>query len=188
MKRLRLSCCRARPCASPSLIKTLALISILLAGCSEVSEHDLRTWMSETKRQSHPAPVESPPRPAVEEFQYQASGRLDPFDLTKISASLSADLNARGLQPDTHRAREPLESFPLDSLRLVGNIRRQGQVVALVEADKVIHQVHLGSHLGTDMGKVIAISEGAIDIEEMVQDTGNTWTKRRARLVMQEKR
>ena len=188
MKRLRLSCYRPFTCASLILIKTLALISIFLGGCSEVPEHDLRTWMSETKRQSHPAPVESPPRPALEEFHYEASGRLDPFDLTKISASLSADLNASGLQPDTRRVREPLESFPLDSLRLVGNIRRQGQVVALVEADKVIHQVHLGSHLGPDMGKVIAISEGAIEIEEMVQDTGNTWAKRRARLVMQEKR
>ena len=161
---------------------------MLLTGCSEVPEHDLRIWMSETKRQSHPGPVELPPRPAIEEFQYEASGRLDPFDLTKISASLSAELNANSLQPDRHRAREPLESFPLDSLRLVGNIRRQGQVVALVEADKVIHQVHLGSHLGPDMGKVIAISEGAIEIEEMVQDTGNTWAKRRARLVLQEKR
>lgn len=188
MKRLRPSCDRPYPCISLILIKTLALISILLTGCSEVPEHDLRSWMSETKRQSHPVPVELPPRPAIEEFRYEASGRLDPFDLTKISASLSAELNANGLQPDTHRAREPLESFPLDSLRLVGNIRRQGQVVALVEADKVIHQIHLGSHLGPDMGKVIAISEGAIEIEEMVQDTGNTWAKRRARLVLPEKR
>jgi Tfp pilus assembly protein PilP len=38
------------------------------------------------------------------------------------------------------------------------------------------------------MGKVIAISEGAIEIEEVVQDVGNTWAKRRARLVLQEKR
>ncbi len=169
-------------------IRVLSLISILLMGCSEAPENDLRAWMNEIRQQSHPLPVELPPRPALEAFNYQAAGRLDPFDITKISASLSAELNVHGLEPDMRRAREPLESFPLESLRLVGNMRRRGQVVALIEADKVIHQVHLGSHLGPDMGKVIAISEGAIEIEEMVQDTGNTWAKRRARLVLQEKR
>jgi type IV pilus assembly protein PilP len=188
MKRLRYPCRRSRTCASRILAEMLGASIVLLSGCSGAPEDDLRVWMSETRRQSHPVPVDLPPRPAIEEFQYEASGRLDPFDLTKISASLSAEFNATGLQPDTRRAREPLESFPLDSLRLVGNIRRQGQVVALVEADKVIHQVHLGSHLGPDMGKVIAIGDGAIDIEEMVQDAGNTWAKRRARLVLQEKR
>ena len=188
MKRLRHACYHLCVCPSLILIIMLGLISVLLTGCSEAPENDLRVWMSEIRRQSHPLPVELLPRPVLEEFQYQASGRLDPFDITKISASLIADPNITGLQPDTRRLREPLESFPLDSLRLVGNIRRQGQVVALVEADKMIHQVHLGSHLGPDMGKVIAISEGAIEIEEVVQDVGNTWAKRRARLVLQEKR
>jgi type IV pilus assembly protein PilP len=169
-------------------IRALGLISVFTTGCSEAPENDLHAWMKEVRQQSHPTQVESPPRPALEEFNYQASGRLDPFDITKISTSLGAELNINGLQPDMRRAHEPLESFPLDSLRLVGNMRRKGQVIALVEADKVIHQVHLGSHLGPDMGKVIAISEGAIEIEEMVQDVGNTWAKRRARLVLQEKR
>ncbi len=181
-------CHSSRSSAVIILIKTLVPISFLLNGCGEVPENDLRAWMSEVRQQSHPVPVDLPPRPGLEEFHYQASGRMDPFDANKISASLTAELNATGLQPDTRRAREPLESFPLDNLRLVGNMRRQGQVVVLVEADKVIHQVHLGSHLGPDMGKVIGISEGAIEIEEMVQDAGNTWAKRRARLVLQEKR
>ena len=188
MKRLRHACHRSCDCASFILIKTLGLLTVLLTGCSDAPENDLRTWMSDIRRQSHPVPIEVSPRPTLEEFHYQASGRLDPFDITKISASLVAELNTTGLQPDTRRSREPLESFPLDSLRLVGSIRRQGQVVALVEADKIIHQVHMGSHLGPDMGKVIAISEGAIEIEEVVQDVGNTWAKRRARLVLQEKR
>ena len=188
MKRLRYVCHRLCDCASLILMKTLGLVSVLLVGCSDAPDNDLRAWMSDIRRQSHPVPVEVPPGPVLEEFHYQASGRLDPFDITKISASLIADPNIAGLQPDTRRLREPLESFPLDSLRLVGSIRRQGQVVALVEAEKIIHQVHLGSHLGPDMGKVIAISEGAIEIEEVVQVVGKTWAKRRARLVLQEKR
>ena len=188
MKHGRYSWHHPRTIASFNSLRALSLIGIFLAGCSEAPDNDLRAWMTEIRQQSHPLPLELPQRPAVEEFTYQASGRRDPFDITQISASLSGDLNTNGLQPDMRRTREPLESFPLDSLRLIGNLRRQGQVVALVEADKVIHQVHLGSHLGPDMGKVIAIGENAIEIEEMVQDVGNTWTQRRARLVLQEKR
>jgi type IV pilus assembly protein PilP len=167
---------------------TAAIVVSLLAGCTEAPEHDLRTWMSEVRRQSHPVPGELPRRPRIQEFQYEAGGRLDPFDMGKIAAATSPDPNASGLQPDTRRTAEPLESFPLDNLRLVGSLRRRGQVVALVEADKVIHQVQIGSHLGPDMGKVIAIDEGAIELEEMVQDAGNRWSRRRVRLVMQEKR
>lgn len=165
-----------------------ALIVSLLAGCSESPEHDLHVWMSKVRQQSHALLAEPQSRPLLKEFQYEVAGRLDPFDLGKITAALSTDPNVFGLQPDTGRAREPLESFPLDNLRLVGSLRRQGQVVALVEADKVIHQVRVGSHLGPDMGKVIAIGEGSVELEEMVQDAGNRWSSRRARLVMQEKR
>lgn len=160
----------------------------LLGGCTEAPDHDLRNWMSEVRQRSHPVPGELPRRPQIQEFQYQIAGRLDPFDMGKITALNIADPNATGMQPDTHRTREPLESFPLDNLRLVGSLRRRGQVIALVEADKVIHQVQIGSHLGPDMGKVIAIHEAAIELEEMVQDAGNRWSSRRVRLVMQEKR
>ncbi len=167
---------------------TLGIIICLLVGCGEAPEHDLRTWMSEVRQQSQALPKELPSRPPLKEFQYEIADRLDPFDMRKIASALSADPVASGLQPDARRAREPLESFPLDNLRLVGSLRRQGQVVALIEADKVVHQVQVGSHLGPDMGKIIAIGDGAIELEEMVQDAGNRWSKRRTRLVMQEKR
>lgn len=164
------------------------LFSLLLNGCTEAPEHDLRAWMREVRQQSHAVPSELPAYPPLREFQYDAAGRIDPFDIGKISVSLSVDLNVPGLQPDTQRAREPLESFPLDSLRLVGSLSRRGQVVALVEADKLVHQVGIGSHLGPDMGKVVAINDRVIEIEELVQESGNRWTKRRVRLVLQENR
>jgi len=169
-------------------LAAVILFALLLHGCAEEPEHDLRAWMREVRQQSPAVPGELPSRPSLEEFQYDPAGRLDPFDMAKISVSLSVDSNASGLQPDTRRALEPLESFPLDSLRLVGSLRRRGQVVALVEADKVVHQVGIGSHLGPDMGKVIAINDGAIEIEELIQEAGNRWTRRRARLVLQENR
>lgn len=164
------------------------IIISVLAGCNEAPEHGLLTWMSEVRQQAHALPGELPPRPPLKEFQYEVADRLDPFDMRRIANTLSTDPDVSGSAPDTRRSREPLESFPLDNLRLVGSLHRQGQVVALVEADKVIYQVKVGSHLGPDMGKVISIGEGSIELEEMVQDAGNRWSSRRARLVMQEKR
>lgn len=166
----------------------LPIIIFFLSGCGEAPEHDLRAWMREVRQQSRAIPSNLPRREPPQKFQYEAADRIDPFDMKKISTAFGADLSATGLQPDTQRSREPLESYPLDSLRLVGSLRRQGKIVALVEADKVVYQVGIGSHLGSDMGKIVDISEGAIEIEEIVQETGNSWTKRRARLVLRENR
>lgn len=166
----------------------LTVITPLLTACADAPEEDLRAWMAEIRKQAPALPAELPGMLSPDEFRYDAAGRPDPFAAEKIAASLGADPNASGIQPDMARVREPLEAFPLDSLRMIGSLRRHGQVVALVEADKVIHQVRLGSHLGSDMGKVIAISENTIEIEEMIQDTGDRWTRRRTQLAIRENR
>ena len=92
------------------------------------------------------------------------------------------------LQPDLRRTREPLESFPLDSLRLIGSLRRGHDAVALIEADKLVYPLRVGAHLGQDFGKIIAIGEKTVDIEEMVPESGGRWAQRRAQLVLQEKK
>jgi type IV pilus assembly protein PilP len=167
---------------------SVALVIMFLGGCAESPEQDLRAWMRDIRQQSHAVPSELPARAVNHEFTYVAGDRLDPFDIVKISTSQGEERAMQGLQPDTRRTREPLESMPLDNFRLVGSLRRQGQVIGLVEADKIVHQVRLGSYIGTDMGKVIAIGDSAIEIEEMVQDAANSWIKRRSRLVLQEGR
>jgi type IV pilus assembly protein PilP len=68
---------------------------------------------------------------------------------------------------------------------MVGSLLRRGQAVALVQADKLIYQVRTGHHLGQDQGKVINISDTAIDIEEIVQESAGTWTTRKVQLSIQ---
>ena len=92
------------------------------------------------------------------------------------------------MQPDLQRPREPLESWPLDSLRLVGSLRRERDVVALVEADKRVYSLRIGGHVGQDFGKVIAIGDKTVDIEELVAEAPGRWMKRRTQLVLQEKK
>jgi type IV pilus assembly protein PilP len=58
--------------------------------------------------------------------------------------------------------------------------------VALVEVGKVLYQLRKGNHLGQDLGEVINIMDGSIEIEETIQEANGTWVKRRVQLSMRE--
>ena len=160
------------------------VLSFALGGCGSTEDETLQAWMAKVRSEAVPGPVREPGPLVVHPVAYDPENHPDPFDAGKIT-SLSAASSATGLQPDLQRPPEPLESFPLDSLRMVGSLLRKGQAVALVQADKMIYQVRNGHHLGQDQGKVISISETAIDIEEIVQESAGTWTTRKVQLTMQ---
>jgi type IV pilus assembly protein PilP len=161
--------------------------TLLLIGCDTASDDDLQAWMEGVRKRQHAAPVAAVPERIAAAFSYDDRDRPDPFDPARLSPT--DDLaSAVGMVPDLQRTREPLEAYALESLRLVGSLRRGREVVALVEADRLIHQVRLGSHLGQDFGKVVAIGDNGIDIDELVRDSGGGWSRRRAQLNLQERR
>lgn len=164
-----------------------ALVALLLAGCGASGDDDLQAWMDGVRRRAHAAPVHSGAEPVAASFSYEARDRPDPFDPARLSLSDETAASA-GAAPDLGRSREPLEAYALDSLRLVGSLRRGREAVALVEADRLIHQVRVGSHLGQDFGKVVAIGDDSVDIDERVRDSSGGWTRRRAQMILQEKR
>ena len=164
-------------------------LCILLAGCEAQADRELRAWMEQTRHQSYAKPEALPPPASSTGFRYEAAGRADPFEFQKITVGLNADIKAgEGIQPDLARQREALESFPLDSLRMVGSLRSAGDVVALIEAEKTIYQLRLGGHLGQDLGKVVSITDSGVEIDELLQDSSGRWNKRRSQLKLQEKR
>lgn len=163
------------------------LFVLLLSACDEQRDGDLRAWMATVRQQHHAQSLSLPVAAAVPEYRYLPATRVDPFDLAKLAATDDAQAGS-GLQPDLKRAREPLESYPLDSLRLIGSLRRGRDAVALIEADKLVYQLRMGGHLGQDFGTVVAIGEKVVDIEELVPESGGRWVQRRAQLVLQEKK
>jgi type IV pilus assembly protein PilP len=143
--------------------------------------------MAEIRQRHQPKPVNLPQATRTAEFRYQAGERTDPFDLSKLS-TIDAAAISNTPQPDLRRPREPLETFPLDSLQLIGNLRRGKDVVALIQADKLIYSVRIGAHLGQDLGKVIAINDKTVDIDEWVADSTGGWVRRQTQLVLQERK
>ena len=67
-----------------------------------------------------------PEFPKQKKMNYQAHNLRSPFDKSKPKALTDA--------PDKDRPKEPLESFPLDGLKMVGTLNRDNKIWALVKA------------------------------------------------------
>ena len=94
---------------------------LLLAGCGDDGLPQVQQWMAEVRQQTRiVVPKLSEPKKFIP-FVYQVSNPIDPYSPKKLSAAL-AKLQAssgNGLKPNLQRRREPLESYPLDALRMV---------------------------------------------------------------------
>ena len=108
---------------------TVFVAVALLAGCGSESHQDLREWMAaqgkDVKGRLDPLPTIRPYEP----FTYNAFDLPDPFKPRKIEPNKSASK----LAPDLTRRCEPLESFPLESLSMVGTIEKGRALYALVK-------------------------------------------------------
>jgi type IV pilus assembly protein PilP len=158
------------------LLSALA-IAALLAGCGGASHQDLREWMSAqgkgAKGRLDPLPTIKPYEP----FAYNAFDLPDPFKPRKV------ETKGGKLAPDLTRRREPLESFPLESLAMVGTIEKGKALYALIKTpEKDIYQIRQGNYLGQNYGVVIGISDSDIKLKELVQDGAGDWTERSSAL------
>jgi type IV pilus assembly protein PilP len=176
------------------LHKVLIALSLfgILYGCGSSSEDEIRQWMVEERNQTRPKVA---PIPAPKQFRpeaYTNSSEMEPFSNQKLTQALkrdSAQLVANGalVAPELARRKEPMESFPLDSMALVGSIIKAGEPVALVKIDKLLYQVKLGSYLGHNFGRVMKITETEVTLREIVQDAVGEWIERVATLELQER-
>src|SRR5262249_5405218 len=158
-------------------------IGVLLAGCGGESHQDLRLWMQEqgkgVKGKLDPLPQVKPYEP----FAYNDFDLPDPFKPRKIEPIKGASK----LAPDMNRRREPLESYPLESLQMVGTLQRGTSTFALVRtSEKDVYQVHVGNYMGQNFGVIVGISDTEIKLKELVQDSAGDWTERSSALQLAE--
>jgi type IV pilus assembly protein PilP len=163
----------------------LAVIVLAVAGC-ESDRGELRTWMDETRRTT-PLIKEKIAEPkSFEPFRYPSSGETDPFSVAKLRVgAVDVARPGNGLRPDLTRRREPLEAYPLDNLKMVGNLTQKGATVALLQADTVLFQVRVGNYIGQNFGRVLRVSEDEVAVREIVQDAAGDWIERDTALRLQ---
>ncbi len=161
---------------------SMILFSTLLVACSGNQGDDLDKFMesaaNDMSKGVKPLPEVKPYTP----LQYNADGTLsDPFRARKATSTSS-------LQPNTNRPKEPLEAYPLESLKYVGLLSKNKSVYGLIKTpDNTVQQIKIGNYLGPNYGLVTAINENAVELKEIVQDdlTGD-WVERNASINLQE--
>ncbi|HUY04728.1 MAG TPA: pilus assembly protein PilP [Rhodocyclaceae bacterium] len=160
------------------------ILSLLLAGCGGGTHEDLKLWMKDATKnlKGHVPPLpEIKPFPVV---SYDAGDALDPFK--PFGNELEKKLNGGGLKPDFKRPKEPLESYPLESLKMVG-VLQQGKVrQAVIRTGTRVYLVKVGNHLGQNFGVITDITDHEVRIKELVQDPSGDWVEHASTLELQE--
>lgn len=149
---------------------------LALAGCGN-HQSDLHEWVARVKsRPGGKIPAVPQPKP-YESFVYSAGDLRSPF--------LPSSTPGNGVRPNLNRKKEFLEQFPLDALKLVGEIDINGQTYALVQDPQgLVHRVTKGNYMGQNNGRITAILPDKIRLTEIVPGGGGGWTKRPASLSM----
>jgi type IV pilus assembly protein PilP len=169
-----------------------ATAALLLVACGSSGQEELQEWMTQQRAQTRP---KIQPLPEPKKFTpqpYTQDGTTDPFSNQKLTQALKRESsqstsNAALVAPELARRKEPLESFPLDAMKMVGSLLKEGLPVALVRVDNLLYQVRPGNYLGQNFGKIVKVSETDVLLREIVQDAAGEWIERTATLQLQER-
>lgn len=137
----------------------------LLAGCAGDDHSDLLNWMDNEAKHMQPNVPQLPKLVQFPVVEYEVASMVDPFQASRLSIGRPMS----GPQPTPHTP-EPLEAFPLESLRMVGMMMMNGKPVALIQADRTIYQAKAGNYLGQNYGVITKITENDLTLKELVED------------------
>lgn len=162
----------------------VALMCLLLVACTGGDNQDLRQWMSEAGKDIK---GKVPPLPEVKPYEpvaYDAGSLLDPFKPSKIGPEQKKNAGG-GLQPDLDRPREPLEAYPLESLKYVGVMTKKNVSYAIVQVDSALYQVRVGNYMGQNFGVITKVAESEVTLKELTQDSAGDWVEKTSVLLLQ---
>lgn len=169
----------------------MAFLSLGLSGCVWVNDTtDLRQFVAKTMAKPGGKIQPLPEFKPYESFVYEGSSLRDPFQplvpATQANQVAGAD---SGIKPDKERPKDYLEGFAIDKLKMVGTITPLGQtkLFALVRDPKgEIHRVTTGDHMGLDYGKVVKVTDRAVELVEIISNGRGGWMKRPRNIALPE--
>lgn len=164
-------------------------LAIGLVGCVNEDVSDLQQYVNAVKARPKGTIPLLPEIKVVEPFLFNPEGLRDPFKPVKrVEQEDELGPNAgSGIRPDTSRRKEELESYSLDTLRMVGTVMQGNERWALVRAsDGTIHRTKKGNHMGRNYGAIIQILDNRIELMEIVPDKPGTWREQQASIALAE--
>ena len=175
-------------------LRSLALhmvLSMVLAACGFSTKDELNVWLiNERKLHSAPSLPITAPR-AFEAEAYELAGQTDPFSSNRLTGDqgVLSSISSPTKKVSTYDLeltgeRRDLEKVSLDAMEFKGTLSQDGAPVALVWANRQLHQVRLGDYLGPNRGKVLQISAYEIQLRELLQDGSGQWTPKTTTLAL----
>ena len=159
----------------------ILVVSMGLYACSNDME-DLDQYIDEVKARPggriEPLPEITP----YEVFNYVADeqGLRSPFVPDSQVVTNNPDI---GMRPDPERSREHLETFSLDTLRMVGTLQLGNTNYGLVQtSDGLIHRVLPGNYVGQNDGRIVTVRDSEIKLVEIIANGIGGYMEREAAL------
>ncbi len=166
----------------------ILFIATLMAGCTEGTS-DLEAWVADVKSRPQQGVEPLPEVIPYKTFIYNKADKRDPFDdsIFKPKIGKTKPKHFSSITPDTNRVPEYLESFPLDTLRMVGTMQQNNQTWALIKTpDNTIQRVLDGNYLGQNNGKIVAITDDKVELAEIIPDEFGGWRERSTSIALSE--
>lgn len=156
------------------------LFAVALAGCSGGNYSDLDEFMKEKRAKPGGIIEPIPTFKAYEAFSYSAMALRSPFERPIEVREISQLQAVSAIKPDESRAKEFLEQFTFDSLRMVGTLERGGTDWSLIrDPEGGVHRVKVGNYLGRNHGKIVDMTDTYVQVVEIVSDgTEDGWVER----------
>lgn len=153
---------------------------LLLTACSGGSEtaqlqQRLTAIAEQPGGEVEPLPTFEP----YEAFTYSAASLRSPFELPRIASQEDDGEPPDLVEPDPDREREPLEEFSINTLEMVGMLRQENRIMALVRDETgQVHRVRRGNYMGRNHGQVDSITAERIELTEIVPAGDGGWVER----------
>lgn len=169
----------------------VAVAALLLQGCADQRMDDLERYANGVLDRKGTKIKDLPPLEPYEVYTYASAGDRDPFEpfyrpeQTSATDTDGGPQAGSGPRPDTTRNREELEQYALDSLRMMGTLELSETLWGIIRSpDGTIHRVQLGNYMGRNHGKIVAIAEDRIEVNEIIPNGQNGWLERPAALAL----
>jgi type IV pilus assembly protein PilP len=162
-------------------------LGVLLTACGGEEFSDLKAELKDKTKDMRGRVDALPIVKPYEPVPYKVLEQQDPFSTAKIElVTKSASSGGGGLKPDFNRPKEPLEAYPLESLKMVGVLQQKKANFALVKADTGLFRVKVGNYVGQNFGLITTITDSQVQVRELIQDAAGDWTERQSTLQLQE--
>lgn len=169
--------------------RSLLVVGLLsLVGCGSSGDFDdLRSYMDEVRAKPKGAIEPLPTFQPYESFTYRAASLRSPFQPPVKIDIVARQKGSAEIKPDESRVKQFLEGFNIETFEMVGTLRNDRELFALVNGAGGVHRVKVGDYLGRNHGKIILIDESKVDVMEIVPDGEGGWLERPRSLTLKER-